>query len=129
MSTSSNKVRVRLLYGKHYHVREDNEIVKYVAGDIFEVTEKDLFVLLTKQKKVEVLEDEPVLPEELETIKTIPITKLNVSKVILGKLKSAGIKTANQVVEQGIEGLTSINGIGKQTAKGILEDARSALGL
>lgn len=124
----SKRILVRLLYGKHYVVEPDGSTTKYVSGDKFYIGPEDLFGLVTQQKKVEIIEEEtPVDAEELANAKEVPIGRLNVSNVVLSKLKAAGYKTANEVVEKGLDALLAVNGVGHKTATEVMADARAAI--
>lgn len=125
----SKQILVRLLYGDHHVVGKDGVVTTYYTGDTFHVAPEELWGLSTQLKKVEVVDETPVSKEELSAARQISVTKLNVSNVIKGKLKSAGLHTANAVVEAGLPGLVSISGIGQKTAEEILADARAAIGV
>ncbi|MDI6808983.1 MAG: transcription termination factor NusA [Candidatus Eisenbacteria bacterium] len=59
---------------------------------------------------------------EPEKAEAIDIEKIDgISEKLAAKLKDAGIKTGEDLVKAGIEGLTSIQGIGEKTANKLLE--------
>lgn len=124
--------KIRLTKGEHRISTGSDDLILKV-GDVFEVDESTFRVL---SDRVVVVEDDPVLEEELEEevpeVLSVPedldIDKLNVNYTVLAKLKAGKFYTLRDIINRSDE-LTNVKGIGQKTADLILQDARKALGL
>ena len=147
-------VLVELLWGEHCvsippTVDGMGEgVIKYKAGDTFEIPESGLEAIKDKVKVVKKtrktkMEDEEGLDEESdpslladlvidpskeEVEDRLPISRMNITIPTIRILKMAGYQFVDELRDVTEEQLLRIQGLGEQRVKAILEDVKAALG-